>query len=75
MAVLNFRCKKCNGIFDSNVGVITFPKKSGQRPIFEKEIVCPKCGVIAIDRVLLTEIGQTQLTEAHLKAISPGKKI
>jgi len=65
MALLNFRCRECNGIFDGNVGEITFPKNS-QRPKFKKDIVCPKCGVISIDGVLLTEIGQTQLTELHM---------
>ena len=65
MAVLNFSCKKCKKIFDCDVGKITFSAK----PKFEKEIICPKCGVISIDNVLLTEIGQTQLTEAHLEAM------
>jgi rubredoxin len=69
MAELNFRCKKCNGIFDSDVGEITFPVKPDQRPTFENEIVCPKCGVITIDKVLLTELGQTQITEIHLESV------
>ncbi len=69
MPEINFRCRKCNSIFDCNVGKITFPLKPGQRPIYENDIVCPKCGVISIDKVLLTELGQTQLTEAHLAAM------
>ncbi len=68
MAVINFRCRKCNSIFDSNVGKITFPR-NGQRPIFEKDIICPKCGVISIDKILLTETGQTQLTEIHMSEL------
>lgn len=69
MAELNFRCKKCNGIFDSDVGGITFPMKAGERPEFEKDIECPECGVITIDDVLLTELGQTQITEVHLESM------
>jgi hypothetical protein len=34
------------------------------RPIFEKDIVCPRCGKRSIDEVLLTELGQSQMTEA-----------
>ncbi len=30
---------------------------------FEKEIVCPICGIISINKVELTELGQTQMTE------------
>ena len=70
MVKINFRCRTCNRIFDCNVGEITFPKKSGQRPIFEKELICPKCGVIPIDKVLLTEKGQTQLTEVHMSELA-----
>jgi rubredoxin len=62
MAELNFKCRKCKGIFDSEVGEITFPTEPGQRPKFENDIICPKCGAITIDDVLLTELGQTQLT-------------
>lgn len=69
MAVINIRCRKCNSIFDSDVGKITFPK-NGERPIFKNKLICPKCGVISIDRVLLTEAGQTQLTAAHMEALS-----
>jgi len=68
MAIINIRCRKCSSIFDSNVGKITFPK-DGQRPIFENDIVCPKCGVISIDKIFLTETGQTQLTQLHMSAL------
>lgn len=68
MAELNFECKKCSSIFDCNVGKITFPP-NGQRPIYENEIICPECGVLSMDDVLLTEWGQTQLTEAHMSTI------
>jgi len=32
------------------------------RPRFEKDIVCPRCGVLTMDEVELTEVGQTQLS-------------
>lgn len=69
MAELNFICKKCKRTFDCDVGEITFPTKPGQRPVFKNDIECPKCGVITIDNVLLTELGQTQITEIHLESV------
>jgi hypothetical protein len=36
------------------------------RPIFENKIYCSKCGERTIDEVFLTELGQSQLTEATL---------
>jgi len=69
MAELNFECKKCKRTFDNDVGRVTFPTEPGKRPKFENNIECPKCGVITIDDVLLTELGQTQLTEIHMGTI------
>ena len=64
--VINFKCKQCAKIFDCDVGKIGIDEKS-MRPDFEKEIVCLHCGKRTMDEVLLTELGQTQLTEATLK--------
>jgi transcription elongation factor Elf1 len=61
--IINFDCKKCRQEFDCDVGKITVDKKS-MRPLFEKDIVCPRCGKRSIDEVLLTELGQSQMTEA-----------
>ena len=36
------------------------------KPNFEKEIICPKCGQLSLNEVFLTELGQSQLTEATL---------
>jgi hypothetical protein len=36
------------------------------RPDFENPIVCPKCGTKTIDEVHLTELGQSQMTEATM---------
>ena len=30
----------------------------------EKPIICPRCGERTMDEVLLTELGQSQMTEA-----------
>jgi rubredoxin len=59
---INFECQKCGILFDCDIGTVTFPENS-DKPDFEKEIICPKCGSLSIDEVLLTEIGQSQLTE------------
>jgi rubredoxin len=63
--VINFECQKCGTLFDCDVGTVKFPENS-DKPDFEKEIICPKCGILSMDEVLLTEIGQSQLTEVTL---------
>ena len=52
---INFECKKCGDIFDSDVGAVSISEDSF-RPQFENEIICPKCGQRSIDGVLLTEL-------------------
>ncbi len=49
---INFECKKCNGIFDSAVGIIKINEQTF-RPDFEKPIMCPKCGVREWGQVIL----------------------
>lgn len=68
MSELNFICKKCKKEFDCDVGVITFPSyMPGARPKFEKDIRCNSCGVLTMDEVELTELGQTQITGLHFR--------
>jgi rubredoxin len=62
---INFECKECRVIFDSEVGKIRMDEQTF-RPVFEKSIVCPKCGVRTIDEVFLTELGQSQMTNATM---------
>jgi|GEM_PF-802909 hypothetical protein len=62
---INFECKKYGGIFDCDVGKVSVSEETG-RPQFEKGIHCPQCGERSVDDVLLTEIGQSQLTAATL---------
>ena len=61
--VINFECKKCNHEFDCEMGKIGI-NESSMRPTFERNIVCPRCGLLTMDDVLLTELGQSQMTEA-----------
>ena len=63
--VINFECRKCGVPFDCDVGTITLPESS-DNPNFEKDIICPKCGQLSMDEVFLTELGESQLTEATL---------
>ncbi len=65
MTELNFLCTKCRKGFDCDVGKIAFPIEEN-RPRFEKDIVCPRCGVLTMDDVELTELGQTQLGEIFM---------
>lgn len=63
--IINFLCKKCKKIFDSDVGLITMNEQTF-RPDFEKQITCPQCGIRTIDEVFLTELGQSQMTTAMM---------
>jgi len=60
---INFECKKCHKEFDCDVGQISINERT-MRPDFERTIVCPRCGERSMDDVLLTELGQSQMTEA-----------
>ncbi len=62
MAIINFKCNRCDEVFDCDVGEINF-ELVNWRPQFEREIVCPNCGKLTLDDVELTEFGQSQLTE------------
>lgn len=63
--MINFKCKKCQKTFDCDVGRIDVDENTW-RPIFEKNIECPRCGPLAMDQVLLTELGQSQMTQATM---------
>lgn len=62
---INFQCKKCGVIFDCDIGTVTL-SEDHERPVFSNNIVCPKCGKRSMEDVFLTELGQSQLTEATL---------
>jgi len=63
---INFECKKCRKKFDCDVGKIGIDDSS-MRPTFEKDIICPQCGKLSMDDVFLTELGQSQMTEATME--------
>ncbi len=65
--VINFECKKCKSTFDCDMGHIVIDEKS-MRPVFEKKIMCPNCHDRTIDEVFLTELGQSQMTEATMNS-------
>lgn len=75
MSELHFECKKCGNHFDCDVGRITFPEDiyKGKRPEFEKDIICLRCGVLTMDEVELTELGQGQLTEIFWNNVTAKK--
>lgn len=73
MSRLSFICKKCGEEFDCDVGNISFPP-GFERPSFEKNIVCNRCGVLTMDEVELTEWGQTQLTEIYFRYLEKGHR-
>lgn len=63
--IVNFQCKKCRKVFDTDVGSVEVDEKTW-RPIFGNKIVCPGCGERSLNDVFLTELGQSQLTAATL---------
>ena len=66
MPIINFICKKCEVEFDFDVGRISF-EFVDWRPQFERKITCPNCGILTLDEVELTEIGQSQLTYLYMR--------
>ncbi len=64
--IINFECKGCKKEFDCEMGKIGINEQTW-RPDFEKPIICPRCGERTMDEVLLTEIGQSQMTEATME--------
>jgi hypothetical protein len=61
----NFECQKCGTLFDCDTGAVTFPENS-DKPDFETEIICIKCGSLSMYEVLLFGLGQSQLAEVTL---------
>ncbi len=63
--IINFQCKKCRKELDCELGRIGINEQT-MRPDFEKSITCPLCGKRTMDDVLLTELGQSQMTDATM---------
>jgi rubredoxin len=62
---VNLKCKECKTIYDFEVGKVSLDKESSL--VFEKETICPKCG--AKGKELLSELGQSQMTEWYFRQI------
>ena len=62
---ISFECKKCRKEFHCEMGKIGINEQT-LRPDFERPIICPHCGIKTMDEVLLTELGQSQMTEATM---------
>jgi len=62
---VNLKCGACKTIYDFEVGEPFMDEN--MRLVFEHKPVCAKCG--AIDKELLSELGQSQMTEWHLKGL------
>jgi rubredoxin len=60
---VNFNCGVCRTNYDYEVGEPSMDDDF--KLVFEHKPVCPKCG--AIDKELLSEIGQSQMTEWDLR--------
>ena len=61
--IIEIECRKCRQEFACEVGQVTVDE-APLRPVFQKPIACPRCGNRSIDEVYVTELGQSQLTEA-----------
>jgi hypothetical protein len=62
---ISFECKKCRKEFHCEMGKIGINEQT-LRTDFERPIICPHCGIKTMDEVLLTELGQSQMTEATM---------
>lgn len=68
-STIDFECMKCGQLFDCDVGKITFPPAiHGMRPKFENDLECGQCGILTMDDVELTKLGQTQMTDLFFKS-------
>ena len=61
--IVNLKCGDCKHIYDFEVGEPDMDDDF--KLVFEHSPICPKCQ--AKDKELLTELGQGQMTEWHLK--------
>lgn len=60
--IVNLKCEICKYVYDYEVGEPSMDKN--RKLVFENKPVCPKCK--AIDKELLTELGQSQMTAWYL---------
>lgn len=56
--IVNLKCEECGLVYPADVGTPTMDDNGSI--LWEKKVVCPNCK--AVDKDLLTEIGQGQMT-------------
>ena len=61
--MVEFECRDCGKIFSCDVGQVSVDQVA-LRPRYEKAVRCPHGGPRTIDQLFLTELGQSQMTEA-----------
>lgn len=67
---VNLNCEVCRTNYDFEVGEPSTDENMNL--IFEHKSICPKCG--AKDKDLLSELGQSQMTEWSLKDMRTSRK-
>jgi len=63
--LVNLKCGSCKHIYDYEVGEPSMDKN--YKLVFANKPICPKCEVR--DKELLTELGQSQMTDWHLGSL------
>ena len=61
----NLKCGNCQHVYNFEVGEPSIGKDFNLQ--FENKPICPKCE--AEDKELLTELGQSQMTDWHLSGL------
>ena len=56
--IINLKCGECGLVYPADVGTPTMDDKG--TIVWEKKVICPGCK--AVDKDLLTEMGQSQMT-------------
>ena len=60
--IVSLKCGDCTFVYPADIGEPDFDDNG--KLVFEKKPICPQCK--AVDKELLTELGQSQMTEWFL---------
>ena len=60
---VNLKCSQCKYVYIFDVGTPSTDKNLNL--VWENKTVCPRCG--AVDKDLLTEMGQSQMTSWYFE--------
>jgi len=67
MAILNFKCKKCENGFDLNIGRVKF--SDNNRIQMERKPICPLCEKSSENVVVLSELNKERLQNLYDQSI------